>query len=274
MSTSHEPGFFARWSLRKRQAGEVAREASGRPAEAEPPAPEDPELPPDEPTAPAPPADLPDIAELGADSDYRGFLDRAVPKELRVAALRKAWVSDPAIAGYRPLADYDWDFNAPGYAALRPTDDPTKFVTALFRHLTDGRSVAEVADQPPEHDRAAPGDQRDERHGDGKPTVATKGPHGDGVDHPESHEADLGPEQPAGDILAGAHGEQQRARDDGDRQPSGGDVDGRPADRVRVHAAPEAEHAQVEHQDGAEQSRHPEEMTRVEERVGEARNPQ
>ena len=131
-------GFLRRWSLRKQavRAAEaepdVATEAEVEPAAhgsgiGELTVPE----PASEPATP----DLPDIETLDGSSDYRGFLDRAVPRDLRVAALRKAWATDPAIADYRPLADYDWDFNAPGYAALRPTDDPEKFVTALFRHL-------------------------------------------------------------------------------------------------------------------------------------------
>jgi hypothetical protein len=140
--------FLARWSLRKqaaRQAVEPAEapaadDAAELPSSASP-AIAGPDGPPDETCAApidaeAPRPALPDLDTLDGSSDYRGFLDRTVPKELRVAALRKAWASDPVIAGYRPLADYDWDFNAPGYGALKPTDDPAKFITALFAHLT------------------------------------------------------------------------------------------------------------------------------------------
>lgn len=165
MTDEDAPGFLARWSARKaRSRGEEAADLDFSPLPPDaPPAGE--RLPPetssgvtqpgDPPTgetwtgviSPVPaepdgtdrPADgkpgLPDVADLSADSDYRGFLDRAVPRDIRIAALRKAWVTDPAIADYRPLADYDWDFNAPGYAALRPTDVPSRFVKALFRHL-------------------------------------------------------------------------------------------------------------------------------------------
>ena len=170
--------FLARWSLRK-QASRVAPAPA-----AEPPISSDPDGvaplateagrngPVAEATVPdAPPSeepahdgsapcgearpDLPDLADLDAGSDYRGFLDRQVPRATRVAALRKAWTSDPVIAGYRPLADYDWDFNAPGYGALRPTDDPSKFITALFRHLqpkpeeVEADQTATAAEPPP-----------------------------------------------------------------------------------------------------------------------------
>lgn len=148
--------FLARWSLRKHESRIAEPDREDQPGQPEPDAAPPADLaaadetdrqepPALEPAgAPvsageAPPTDEPqqafDLEGLGPDSDYRGFLDRSVPKAVRVAALRKAWSSDPAIAGYRPLADYDWDFNAPGYAALRPTDDPTAFISALFRHL-------------------------------------------------------------------------------------------------------------------------------------------
>jgi hypothetical protein len=144
-------GFLRRWSLRK-QAVRTAETAPDAPAAEDLASPVQPD--PDEPEASPPessPPDLPDVESLDASSDYRAFLDRAVPRDLRVAALRKAWATDPVIAGYRPLADYDWDFNAPGYAALRPTDDPAKFVAALFRHLQppDEPAVAGADGAPP-----------------------------------------------------------------------------------------------------------------------------
>lgn len=131
-------GFLRRWSLRKQAVrdAEAAPDATAAvPAEPGIDGAESQEQPAPHPVAVPPSLDLPDVETLDGSSDYRGFLDRAVPRDLRVAALRKAWATDPAIADYRPLADYDWDFNAPGYAALRPTDDPQKFITALFRHL-------------------------------------------------------------------------------------------------------------------------------------------
>ena len=51
---------------------------------------------------------------------------------MRTLALRRAWATDPAITGYKTLADYDWDFNAPGYGALRVTDDVKELADRVF----------------------------------------------------------------------------------------------------------------------------------------------
>ena len=110
-------GFLSRWSRRKQEAREAA---------AEPPAPQE-EAPEEQAAVPPPlepfdPESLPPVDSLGADSDYTGFLAGNVPQELRRLALRKAWTSDPVIAGFRGFAEYDWDCNAPGYGRLLPTD--------------------------------------------------------------------------------------------------------------------------------------------------------
>ncbi|HYD29581.1 MAG TPA: DUF3306 domain-containing protein, partial [Azospirillaceae bacterium] len=96
--------FFSRWSRLKREE---------KPAEETP-------APVEEEEAVVDPETLPPIDTLGADSDYRQFLMRGVPAELKRLALRKAWASDPVIANFRGLAEYDWDFNAPGYGQLLP----------------------------------------------------------------------------------------------------------------------------------------------------------
>jgi hypothetical protein len=62
-------------------------------------------------------ADLPAIESIVAETDIRGFLAPGVPPELTRAALRRAWAADPMIRDFVGLADYDWDFNAPGSMA-------------------------------------------------------------------------------------------------------------------------------------------------------------
>jgi hypothetical protein len=57
---------------------------------------------------------LPAIESIVADTDIRAFLAPGVPPELARAALRRAWAADPKIRDFVGLADYDWDFNAPG----------------------------------------------------------------------------------------------------------------------------------------------------------------
>jgi Protein of unknown function (DUF3306) len=62
-------------------------------------------------------ASLPPIESIVADTDIRAFLAPGVPPELARAALRRAWAADPQIRDFVGLADYDWDFNAPGSMA-------------------------------------------------------------------------------------------------------------------------------------------------------------
>lgn len=93
------------------------------------------------------PAELPPIDSLGADSDYRVFLKTGVPAALRLAALRRAWASDPKIAGFRGFGEYDWDCNAPGYGQLLPTDDIRRLCDAVLGErqpeAADGETEAE-----------------------------------------------------------------------------------------------------------------------------------
>lgn len=126
-----EEGFLERWSRRKRQAGsdEVLPSEPLPPPAARPASPEpepDPEL----------LARLPRLEELTSDSDIRAFLDQAVPKPLRDAALRRAWSLDPVIRDYVGPADYAWDFNLPeaagGFGPLSASDDVGAMVRRVF----------------------------------------------------------------------------------------------------------------------------------------------
>jgi hypothetical protein len=124
-----ETGFLGRWSRLKREA---RRE---EPA-VEPVAPEAPAMLPAETGEVAvvgeEAPELPSLDSLDSGSDYTGFLRPDVPAELRRLALRKAWSSDPVIAGFRGFAEYDWDYNAPGYGALLPTDDIARLLDAVL----------------------------------------------------------------------------------------------------------------------------------------------
>ena len=157
--TADTEGFLGRWSRLKREARteEAPVEAAAPerlddapdavPAEiaieipvAPPAEEEEPDL-----------SDLPPLDSLDAGSDYTGFLRRDVPEELRRQALRKAWASDPVIAGFRGFAEYDWDYNAPGYGALRPTDDIARLLDAVLPDEKREEEVVEdvmVADAP------------------------------------------------------------------------------------------------------------------------------
>ena len=124
-----ETGFLGRWSRLKREARreEPAVEPVVSEAAAMPPA----ETAGAEVVEEAAP-ELPSLDNLDSGSDYTGFLRPDVPAELRRLALRKAWSSDPVIAGFRGFAEYDWDYNAPGYGALLPTDDIARLLDAVL----------------------------------------------------------------------------------------------------------------------------------------------
>jgi hypothetical protein len=62
-------------------------------------------------------AELPPVDSLGKDSDYSPFMREGVPQALRLAALKKLWASDPALAAPDPLDLHNLDYThlaAPG----------------------------------------------------------------------------------------------------------------------------------------------------------------
>jgi TorA maturation chaperone TorD len=59
------------------------------------------------------PASLPQLQSITAGTDIRSFLGSGVPVELTKAALRRAWVTDPAIRDFIGIAESQWDFNDP-----------------------------------------------------------------------------------------------------------------------------------------------------------------
>jgi TorA maturation chaperone TorD len=73
-------------------------------------------------------ASLPPLQSITAGTDIQSFLGSSVPVELTRAALRRAWVTDPAIRGFIGIAENQWDFNdptgMPGFGPLRAEDFP------------------------------------------------------------------------------------------------------------------------------------------------------
>lgn len=53
---------------------------------------------------------LPDPDTLGPGDDFRGFMSKVVPDRIRRRALRKLWLSNPALANLDGLLDYGEDF--------------------------------------------------------------------------------------------------------------------------------------------------------------------
>jgi len=133
MADEPDSGFLARWSQRKAAARRQPAAAepsdakavapSAMPAEAEP----QPDL-----------TTLPPIETLTAESDFAPFLARGIPDALRREALRKLWLVEPSVRDYVPLVEYNWDFTAPGYGDLLPTDDVQK----LLKHILSEKDEA------------------------------------------------------------------------------------------------------------------------------------
>lgn len=140
---SDPENFLSRWSRRKR---EPEKEALPAASEAAPQTPAKAGEPGDKPVtagnasqAPEPafdPASLPPIDSIGAETDISAFLKANVPSPLRLAALRRAWLADPAIRDFKGMAEYDWDFTAPGsmpgFGEMDPATDVQKMLTELF----------------------------------------------------------------------------------------------------------------------------------------------
>src|SRR5712691_11255952 len=78
------------------------------------------------------PASLPPLQSITLGTDIRSYLTSSVPVELTNAALRRAWVTDPAIRDFVGIAENQWDFN-----------DPTAMPG--FGPLTAGNDVAGLA---------------------------------------------------------------------------------------------------------------------------------
>jgi hypothetical protein len=161
--------FLTRWSRRKRQATEepVTSPDGGQQQKRisdEPPAKlveKHAALPPaDAAQAPMPePAfdlsRLPSIESISAETDIRVFLAPSVPAELRLAALRRAWVADPKVRDFVGLADYDFDFHTPGaipgFGPLEMTEEMRREVVRIVSAFqqepeTSGKATAEEPD--------------------------------------------------------------------------------------------------------------------------------
>ena len=128
---------LSRWSRMKREAVSKARAGAGQddpPAHSAGPANTQPKDGLDE--GLVDPEDLPPLETITVDSDIRAFLKSRVPAELMRAALRRAWISDPAIRDFIGIAENQWDFNdpaaIPGFGPLQRTDDISALLGQVF----------------------------------------------------------------------------------------------------------------------------------------------
>jgi hypothetical protein len=136
---SDQDNFLTRWSRRKLEPADdnvQADKPAAKGGDAEKPV-----------IAPAPEAavppvpefdvtKLPSIESIGANSDITAFLQAGVPSALRHAALRRAWVADPAIRNFIGPSENAWDFTdpkaMPGFGELDPSIDIKKLVAEIF----------------------------------------------------------------------------------------------------------------------------------------------
>lgn len=175
-----DEGFIGRWSRRKRAAREpggdetpgteladgadsiavkakpqrlgVMNTEASEPTIGELAAPDEPAA--DDAVAADPTADLTPIDRLDESSDYTGFMRDGVPAELKKAALRRLWRSNPIIAHLDGLDDYDEDFTA--ITAVVAGLDKMR---QAGRRLTDGDRKGTPEDEvaaPPEADAPPP----------------------------------------------------------------------------------------------------------------------
>jgi hypothetical protein len=116
---------------------------------------------------------LPPLKSIAAGTDVRVFLQRGVPVALTHAALRRAWVADPAIRDFIGLAENSWDFNAPnslpGFGPLN-LDEIRRAATQLFGDPGDAKvsggsldnevSLAQPSSTPPDTGAVPPREMR------------------------------------------------------------------------------------------------------------------
>jgi hypothetical protein len=144
MSRPDEPeeaggGFLGRWARRKQEAQRQAAAPSRptAPESAEPTVAEQP------PVAELP---LPTLDDIVPDADVTAFFQKHVPEALRTAALRKLWVTDPAIKDFIEMADYQWDFNnpdtIPGWSASIGDVDVNRLANRILGLEADDRDSA------------------------------------------------------------------------------------------------------------------------------------
>jgi hypothetical protein len=158
--------FFSRWSQRKTQV------RTGQPVEADPErspraseeleqrALAEPETSPADASATVesgPPAEPPvptldDVAQLGKDSDFKPFVARNVPAEVRNAAVKKLF-ADPHFNVMDGLDIYIDDYSQP---SPLPAALMAKMVGAQFLKLVDDPEQAPRPAEAPDHDPALP----------------------------------------------------------------------------------------------------------------------
>src|SRR6266851_730479 len=113
------------------------------------------------------PTGLPSIDSITARTDISMFLRSGVPAELTMAALRRAWVSDPVIRDFIGIAENQWDFTNPTtIPGFGPLDEGDKLsliaqtVPTLDRSLDEFSARLSDTDASAEETRSVTGGSR------------------------------------------------------------------------------------------------------------------
>ena len=135
ISKARQENSLRRWSQRKRAAEEHALDGADSPPEDDKAVARATQS---EAVTPAfDPTALPPIESITSMSDIRAFLAPGVPEELTRAALRRAWVADPAIRDFIGIAENQLDFTmpdrVPGFGSLEITPELRSMVAAIVR---------------------------------------------------------------------------------------------------------------------------------------------
>ena len=175
--TGEEP-FIKRWSRLKNERRDEAEAAPDAKASAKPV--QQAKATPERDAKPSPPAEagdpkviaeLPPVESLGEHSDYSPFMREGVPMPLRLAALRKLWTSDPALAGPELLDLHNLDYThlaAPGQVVATSYQVGRGFVDKVeesIKRVEEARSkeeeatVKEIAAAEPPAEAKAPDSQ-------------------------------------------------------------------------------------------------------------------
>lgn len=100
---SGDDEFLARWAKRKQEAR--------RKPSPEPPPPDQPVMDPEKSEAEVlEELGLPDPDTLGPGDDFKAFMAKVVPDQIRRRALRRLWGTNPALANLDELLDYGEDY--------------------------------------------------------------------------------------------------------------------------------------------------------------------
>ncbi|RKZ05329.1 DUF3306 domain-containing protein [Candidatus Fermentibacteria bacterium] len=142
-----DESIASRWSRRKQAVKDEALEAEKEAAVED--LPEEPEKTEAEILAEL---NLKDPDDMEAGDDFSEFMNSAVPQRLRNRALRKLWLSNPALANLDELLDYGEDFTNKG-GVVEDIVTAYKVGKGFVNKLTgDDEVVADLADTSPKVD--------------------------------------------------------------------------------------------------------------------------